>query len=75
MANRIRNALASTPVMLDSQVTVMVSASFGLAFAANSSYTLRLLLIDADAALYRAKEGGRNQVVVDTSEKNSMLYG
>jgi PleD family two-component response regulator len=32
------------------------------------------LLIDADAALYRAKEGGRNQVVVHTSETKSMLY-
>ena len=74
VANHIRNALASTPVMLDSQVTVTVSASLGLAFATNSSYMLRLLLIDADAALYRAKEGGRNQVVVDTSEKKSMLY-
>jgi diguanylate cyclase (GGDEF)-like protein len=66
VADRIRNALATTPVTLDSQVTVTVSASLGLACAANSSYTLRLLLIDADAALYRAKEGGRNQVVVDT---------
>jgi diguanylate cyclase (GGDEF)-like protein len=74
VANRILNALASTPVMLDSQVAVMVSASLGLASAANSSYMLHLLLIDADAALYQAKEGGRNQVVADTSETKSMLY-
>ena len=66
VANRVRHALATTPVTLDSQVTVMVSVSLGLACAAGSSYTLRQLLIDADAALYRAKEGGRNQVVVDT---------
>ncbi|GGA02790.1 tetratricopeptide repeat-containing diguanylate cyclase [Dyella caseinilytica] len=66
VANRIRNALATTPVTLDSQVTVMVSASLGLACATSSGYMLRLLLIDADAALYRAKEGGRNQVVVDS---------
>ncbi|GAB2579840.1 hypothetical protein GCM10027066_22660 [Dyella jejuensis] len=74
VANRIRNALATTPVTLDSQVTVVVSASLGLACAANSSYMLRLLLIDADAALYQAKENGRNQVVVDTSETKSMLH-
>ena len=71
VANRIRHALAATPVTLDSQVTVMVSASLGLACAASSSYMLRLLLIDADAALYRAKEGGRNQVVVDTHAEAS----
>jgi diguanylate cyclase (GGDEF)-like protein len=66
VANRIRHALATTPVTLDSHDAVMVSASLGLACATKSSYMLRLLLIDADAALYRAKEGGRNQVVVDT---------
>ena len=66
VANRICHALAVTPVTLDSQITVMVSASLGLACTTRSSTTLRQLLIDADAALYRAKEGGRNQVVVDT---------
>lgn len=66
VANRIRHTLATTPVTLDSQVAVTVSASLGLACATRSSYTLRLLLIDADAALYRAKEGGRNQVVAGT---------
>jgi len=66
VANRIRHALATTPVTLDSHATVMVSASLGLACAADSGYTLRLLLIDADAALYQAKEGGRDQVVVHT---------
>jgi diguanylate cyclase (GGDEF)-like protein len=66
VANRIRHALATTPVTMDSQVTVMVSASLGLACAESSGYMLRQLLIDADAALYRAKEGGRNRVVVDS---------
>jgi len=75
VANRIRNALASASVMLDSQITVKVSASLGLAFAADSSYTLRLLLVDADAALYRAKENGRNRVVLGTSREKSILHG
>jgi len=66
VANRIRHTLSTTSVTLDSQVTVTVTASLGLACAANSSYMLRVLLVDADAALYQAKEGGRNQVVVHT---------
>lgn len=73
VADRIRHALASTAVTLDHQVTVAVSASLGLASAANSGYTLRLLLIDADAALYRAKEDGRNQVVVHVAETDTAL--
>ncbi len=72
-ANRIRQALASTPVVLDPQTTVKVSASLGLASAASSGYTLRLLLGDADAALYRAKERGRNQVVVHVAETESAV--
>jgi len=66
MADRIRSALATALMTLDSQVTITVSASFGLACTASSSYTLRQLLIAADTALYRAKEGGRNQIVVHT---------
>ena len=67
VARRICRALASRPVILDHQVAAQVSASLGLASAASSGYALRQLLIDADAALYRAKEGGRNQVVAHYS--------
>jgi len=74
VASHIRDTLASTPVILDHKVTVTVSASLGLASAASSSYTLRLLLNDADAALYRAKEGGRNQVAVHMPETNAALH-
>lgn len=66
ITNRIRCALAATPMTLDPQTTITVSASFGLACSAHADRTLRQLLIDADAALYRAKDGGRNQVVVET---------
>lgn len=74
-ANRIRQALASTPVIVDQQVTVTVSASLGLASAARSGYSLRLLLVDADVALYRAKEGGRNQVVGHAPLTESVVSG
>lgn len=41
-----------------------LSGSFGIAETAVSGYDLHQLLIDADLALYQAKNGGRNQVVV-----------
>jgi len=71
VASRIRRAMAATPMMLDSKLTIMVSASFGLACSAGSVHTLRQLLIEADAALYRAKDGGRNQVVTDVCDDAS----
>ena len=73
VARRICRALASRPVILDHPVSVTVSASLGLASAANSGYALRQLLIDADAALYRAKEGGRNQVAAHSPDVDSRL--
>lgn len=66
IATRIRRSLAATPMVLNPEITIMVSASFGLAWSADCGRTLRELLIDADAALYCAKDGGRNQVAVDT---------
>ena len=41
---------------------VTVSASFGVAAAANSGYELRQLMTDADDALYEAKREGRNRI-------------
>ena len=41
----------------------VVTASLGVASTARSGYELRQLLVDADAALYRAKRAGRNRVV------------
>lgn len=64
IATRIRQTLAATSMVLNSDTTIMVSASFGLACSAISGHALSALYGDADAALYRAKEGGRNQLVV-----------
>lgn len=64
IAERIRSAIESTVVECDGVMTT-VSTSIGLAFTAISGHDLRRLCTDADAALYRAKRGGRNCVMAD----------
>jgi diguanylate cyclase (GGDEF)-like protein len=58
---RIRLALADMPID-ESHPGCVISASFGLASTEASGYDLHVLMADADAALYRAKRGGRNRV-------------
>ncbi|OOG47307.1 GGDEF domain-containing protein [Rhodanobacter sp. C06] len=64
IAERIRLAIEMATVESDG-VAVGVSTSVGLAFTDSSGYDLQCLCKQADAALYRAKRGGRNCVVVD----------
>lgn len=63
VASRIRHRLIEKPLALDAQTAIPVSASFGLACSDVSGHQLHQLFADADVALYRAKEGGRNQLV------------
>jgi PleD family two-component response regulator len=51
----------------------MVSASVGLVFTDASGYNLRQLRADADAALYRAKDGGRDRLVAANEESGSFV--
>ena len=46
----------------DSGVKFPLSASFGVSGSDTSGYLLKQLLADADHAMYRAKEAGRDQV-------------
>ncbi|MGP1666985.1 MAG: GGDEF domain-containing protein, partial [Rhodanobacter sp.] len=67
IATRIRRALAATEIVLDPQTRIHVSASVGLACSAHSELTLNQLLREADLALYRAKDTGRNRVNADVA--------
>lgn len=52
-----------------------LSGSFGVACSGGSGYELRQLLIDSDAAMYLAKQSGRNRVILhsaDTPAKGSV---
>ncbi len=59
-AERYRKAIGSTKLWIDGQ-QLNVTASFGVAVICDGE-TFADLLVRADAALYQAKESGRNQV-------------
>lgn len=61
-AEKIRSEIAA--LSLDENPSgIAISASFGATSTDRSGYELRQLLVDADDALYRAKDAGRNCVV------------
>ncbi|HEV2621862.1 MAG TPA: GGDEF domain-containing protein [Frateuria sp.] len=68
-ANHIRVAIESTPM---NGGTVSVSASVGVAATDTCGYVLQRLCMEADAALYRAKRGGRNRVIADIEAVETM---
>lgn len=61
IAERIRHAVAETVIEGD-RAMLTVSVSLGLAFAMGEGCDLQQLCREADAALYRAKDAGRNRV-------------
>lgn len=61
-AERLRETVSERPVIW-SNVAVPVTISMGLVCAEDPSEPFETLMRRADAALYQAKEGGRNRVV------------
>jgi len=61
--DRLRVALEEMTIDLGTGKTVKVTTSFGLA-AVDDSESLERTIERADAALYEAKSGGRNRVVI-----------
>ncbi|GAB1646336.1 hypothetical protein KRMM14A1259_67590 [Krasilnikovia sp. MM14-A1259] len=64
LAERLRRAVADTPVATDAG-PVKVTISLGVCLFDAGQLDLLEALNRADAALYRAKEGGRNRVTFD----------
>ncbi|WIM96832.1 GGDEF domain-containing protein [Actinoplanes oblitus] len=67
LAERLRELIAGTPVLVDGRTEVAVTVSIGAAELPGEASTDDLLNA-ADAALYAAKRGGRNRVVMSGSE-------
>jgi diguanylate cyclase (GGDEF)-like protein len=63
LAERIRLAVAETPFEFDGH-KLAVTVSLGVAAYPDTGQSVRELVTAADAALYEAKRGGRNQVRV-----------
>lgn len=64
IAERIRRAVEAARVE-DGDLAIEVSTSVGLSFTGTCGHDMRCLCKEADAALYRAKRGGRNRVMPD----------
>ena len=83
VAERIRRAVANTPVRISPSVELNVTVSIGGAFALQWIRSTTLLWIDrADNQLYQAKSQGRNRVSIEeqpdstvSAEEKSLLFG
>nr|WP_112178182.1 diguanylate cyclase [Paraburkholderia unamae] len=65
IAERIRLAVAGAPIVVGDGTTVRVTVSLGLAKYCAGEPDLSAAQARADAALYRAKNSGRNRVAAD----------
>ncbi len=83
VAERIRRAVASTPIRISPSVELNVTVSVGGAFAMQWIRSTTLLWTDrADHQLYKAKSAGRNRVSIEeqpdstvSAEEKSLLFG
>ncbi len=64
VAEKARAEIAATALLFKGEPLPRVTVSFGVASAPRHGRTLRELLETVDSALYRAKQSGRNRVVI-----------
>jgi diguanylate cyclase (GGDEF)-like protein len=64
VAHRVARAISSSPLRVDTNVEVMITASFGIATWPVHALTRERLIHQADAAMYRVKSSTKNAVGV-----------
>jgi diguanylate cyclase (GGDEF)-like protein len=62
VAERLRQVISAGEVVLTDSVKVQFTVSIGIAAFIDKNSNLDMLLNEADKALYRAKQSGRNRV-------------
>jgi diguanylate cyclase (GGDEF)-like protein len=67
VAARLRQQIADSEVEFGGE-SIRMTASIGLALAHDDEHSIEQTLARADAALYAAKRGGRNRVVISEEE-------
>jgi diguanylate cyclase (GGDEF)-like protein/PAS domain S-box-containing protein len=67
VAERLREVIAGTEVSLPDEEKIRFTVSIGIATLTDKNHNINLLLKQADKALYKAKESGRNKVFVVSS--------
>ena len=63
IAGRIRKSIASHSVCIENGIEINFTVSIGVSKLNSDNVSLHSLIKEADIAMYRAKENGRNQVV------------
>jgi diguanylate cyclase (GGDEF)-like protein len=65
VAERLRQLVESTPVILENGLPLKFTVSIGISSFAGKETNIDTLLNLADQALYKAKNSGRNKVVME----------
>ncbi len=63
VAERIRGELEATAIRISDETEIRVTASIGVCCYPDGANTAGMLIRNADAALYAAKQGGRNRAL------------